>query len=285
MRKTRPTMPVLGGQPVEDLPDAAHGLAAQAAVLGEVDRRQQPAAGEVVDDRLARVARRAGALEVALEPAAWPPGGRPARRRRRRAATPRRGGRRASPGRSRSPSRAAPRAPPGARRPRRRRGRRPRGRTPRWRAARPRGCASRSTPATIPRESLRKSGRMSATYSSDVKPAPASSTATSAPRAIHGRSRSRSSAWFRTVSCSVSSITSRDGSLPASSSSPGWPSASGERLTHSSRPWGGTPAAAIARQQATSRSSRRPARAAAASVTSGGSATRPGGVGKRARPS
>ena len=99
---------------------------------------------------------------------------------------------------------------------------------------------------------------MSATYSSEVKPAPASSTATSAPRAIHGRSRSRSSAWLSTVSCSVSSITSRDGSLPASSSSPGWPSASGERLTHSRRPWGGTPAAAIARQQATSRSSRRP---------------------------
>ena len=37
---------------------------------------------------------------------------------------------------------------------------------------------SRSTPVTMPRQSLRKSGRISATYSSEVKPAPASSTAT-----------------------------------------------------------------------------------------------------------
>ena len=46
---------------------------------------------------------------------------------------------------------------------------------------------------TMPRQSLRKSGRISATYSSEVKPAPASSTAIRAPRAIHGRSRS----WMR----------------------------------------------------------------------------------------
>ena len=145
--------------------------------------------------------------------------------------------------------------------------------------------SSRSTPVTMPRQSLRKSGRISATYSSDVKPAPASSTAISAPRAIHGRRRS----WMRrmscTASCSVSSITRREGRRSASSARPGWPSASGATLTNSRRPCGGSPASVMAAQQATSRSSRRPVRAAAASVTSGGSATRPGGEGKRARPS
>jgi len=110
----------------------------------------------------------------------------------------------------------------------------------------------------MPRESLRKSGRISATYSKEVKPAPASSTATSAPRAIHGRSRSRNSALLSTVSCSVSSITSRDGRRPAISSSPGWPSDSGERLTHSRPPSGGAPAAAMADQQASSSGSRSP---------------------------
>ena len=138
---------------------------------------------------------------------------------------------------------------------------------------------------TMPRESLRKSGRSSATYSSDVKPAPASSTATSAPRAIHGFRRSRSWTVFWIASCSVSSITSRAGSRSASSSSPGCPSASGATLTNSSRPAGGAPASLIAAQQATSSSSRTPSRPAAASVTSGGSATSPGGVGKRASPS
>ncbi len=56
------------GQAVVDLPEAAHGLAAQAPVLSEEDRGQQAAAGEMLDDGLARFARRAGALEVALEP-------------------------------------------------------------------------------------------------------------------------------------------------------------------------------------------------------------------------
>ena len=132
-------------QPVEDLPRPADGLAAQAALLGEVDDRQQPAAGQVVDDRLARVARRVRALQVALEAARGRRGARDGRRRRRApAATPRPGGRRASPGRSRSPSRAAPRAPRGARRPRRRPARRPHGRTRRSRAAPPRAsCPGR----------------------------------------------------------------------------------------------------------------------------------------------
>jgi hypothetical protein len=98
--------------------------------------------------------------------------------------------------------------------------------------------ASPSTPVTMPRQRFRKSGRISATYSSDVKPAPASSTATSAPRAIHGRSRSRSTAMFWTASCSVSSITSREGSRSATVAKTPWPIRSGETLTNSSRPVG-----------------------------------------------
>ena len=57
-------------EPVVDLPAPARRLQAQPPALGQEDRRQQATPGEVVDDRLARVARRAGALEVALELAA-----------------------------------------------------------------------------------------------------------------------------------------------------------------------------------------------------------------------
>ena len=126
------------GHAVVDLPVAAHGLAAQAAALLEVDARHEPGAREVLDDDGAGVAHRLGGGDRALE--ATPAGGRRpggGRGSRARAARRRPGGRTASPGRSRPRRRAARRAPRAARRPRRRRGRRPRGRRRRWRAGRP----------------------------------------------------------------------------------------------------------------------------------------------------
>ena len=182
-------------QPVEDLPEAAHrpGSAAVRPDARQHDR-QQPAAGEVVDDGLARRSR------------AVPRASR-SRSSRSREAAAQAGASRAA-GRILRPGLAGAAEQPALAVVDLHRAQRLEllgaldalGDDPRADLAGERGGgaqdglagASRSTPATIPRESLRKSGRMSATYSSEVKPAPASSTATSAPRAIHGRSRSRS---------------------------------------------------------------------------------------------
>ena len=83
-----PDDPGARGEAVEDLPEAARGLAAQAPGLCEVDDRQQPASREVLDHGLARLARRSGALEVALEPAAGHGGPATAGGRRRQVLRP-----------------------------------------------------------------------------------------------------------------------------------------------------------------------------------------------------
>ena len=162
VRKTRPTTPAARGQPVVDLPArrARPGSAGGRPGRGRSSAAGRGGRGGRRPPRTRRAPCTARSRSRSSRPLAA------ARRAGHRSgrdvapATPRRGGRTASPGRSRSPSRAAPRAPRRARRPRRRRARRPRARTPRSRAARPRGSRRASTPATIPRESLRKSGRI-----------------------------------------------------------------------------------------------------------------------------
>src|SRR4029079_11592918 len=61
-----------GGAAGADLPVAAHRLAAQAAAILQVDARHQALAGEVLDDRLRRLAGVGGRGEIALQA----PGGR-----------------------------------------------------------------------------------------------------------------------------------------------------------------------------------------------------------------
>ncbi len=58
-----------GGHAVEDLPEAAHGLAAQAAAVLQVHAGHQAAAGEVLDDGLGGLADARGGGQLALEAA------------------------------------------------------------------------------------------------------------------------------------------------------------------------------------------------------------------------
>ena len=241
----------------------------------------------MVDDRLARVARRAGALEVALQPAGD---------RDRRTGSDARGGRLPRPRLARAAEEPAL-AVVDLHRPQRLEllgALDALGDDPRADLAGERGGgaqhglagASRSTPATMPRESLRKSGRMSATYS---KRGEARARVVDRDQRAARDPRPQPLAQQRVVEHRVL-LGELDHEprrqLARQLEQPGMPERLGREVDPQQatvgRDAGGgdRPPARDLEVVAQAR-----ARAAAASVTSGGSATRPGGVGKRARPS